>query len=209
MQTTRRNRPSICNNSCSFSTVSERRFCLVGRQRSNAPSGRGEPSKGSPHPPAYGCHRDVASRLLSLSDWRCPETPHNRHNCLLREGGCSSSQASRPTLAGGDPMMELVDSYLALRRAVGFELKTRNTCFEALPVMPLSVASHMCVQPRSLTGQARVSSLAQRDERLRAVIRFADHLHVEDQRHQVPPRDVFGYRKSRRRIPFIYSGEAD
>jgi integrase len=52
---------------------------------------------------------------------------------------------------------------------------------------------------------SQVSSLAQRDERLRAVIRFADHLHVEDQRHQVPPRDVFGYRKSRRRVPFIYS----
>ena len=53
---------------------------------------------------------------------------------------------------------------------------------------------------------SQASSVAQRDERLKTVVRFADHLHVEDQLHQVPPRDVFGYRKTRR-VPFIYTNK--
>jgi hypothetical protein len=37
---------------------------------------------------------------------------------------CGANRHCITPLAGGDPMTDIVDSYLALRRAVGFELKT-------------------------------------------------------------------------------------
>ena len=101
-------------------------------------------------------------------------------------------------------MMELVDSYLALRRAVGFELKMAEYMLRSF-ARYASERGELYVCASTVIDWARqASSLPQRDERLKTVIRFADHLHVEDQRHQVPPRDVFGYRKVRR-VPFIYT----
>ena len=100
--------------------------------------------------------------------------------------------------------MELVDSYLALRRAVGFELKMAEYMLRSF-ARYASARDESCVCTNTVIDWAsQASSVAQRDVRLKTVVRFADHLHVEDQRHQVPPRDVFGYRKSRR-VPFIYT----
>jgi len=47
-------------------------------------------------------------------------------------------------------------------------------------------------------------SVAQRDARLKTVCRFARHVRVEDDRHELPPANHFGARK-RRRPPHIYS----
>ncbi|MEO9190423.1 MAG: tyrosine-type recombinase/integrase [Acetobacteraceae bacterium] len=44
----------------------------------------------------------------------------------------------------------------------------------------------------------------QRDARLKAVCRFVRHVRVEDARHELPPVDHFGARKTRR-LPHIYS----
>jgi integrase/recombinase XerD len=49
-------------------------------------------------------------------------------------------------------------------------------------------------------------SVAQRDARLKAVCRFAPHVRVEDARHELPPANHFGARKTRR-PPHIYSAE--
>ena len=109
-------------------------------------------------------------------------------------------------MAGGDPMMELVDAYLALRRAVGFELKMAEYMLRSY-ARYATARGESSVRTRTVIDWAsQASSVAQRDVRLKTVVRFADHLHVEDQRHQVPPRDVFGHRKSRR-VPFIYSNQ--
>jgi len=102
-------------------------------------------------------------------------------------------------------MMELVDSYLALRRAVGFELKMAEYMLRSFARHASERGESYVRTSTAIDWASQTSSLAQRDKRLSAVIRFADHLHVEDQRHQVPPRDVFGYRKTRRRVPFIYT----
>jgi integrase/recombinase XerD len=51
---------------------------------------------------------------------------------------------------------------------------------------------------------ARGPSAAQRDTRLKAVVRFARHVRVEDARHELPPVNHFGARKTRR-PPHIYS----
>jgi integrase len=47
-------------------------------------------------------------------------------------------------------------------------------------------------------------SVAQRDERLKTVCRFARYVRVEDDGHELPPANHFGYRK-RRRVPYSYS----
>ena len=101
-------------------------------------------------------------------------------------------------------MMELVDSYLALRRAVGFELKMAEYMLRSFARYASERGESYVRTNTVIDWASQASSVAQRDERLKTVIRFADHLHVEDQRHQVPPRDVFGCRKTRR-VPFIYT----
>ena len=103
-------------------------------------------------------------------------------------------------------MMKLVDTYLALRRSVGFELHTAEYLLRSF-ARYASAHGELYVRSDTVIDWARQArSLSQRDERLKVVVRFAEHLHVEDPRHQVPPRDVFGYRKVRR-VPFIYTPE--
>jgi hypothetical protein len=50
---------------------------------------------------------------------------------------------------------------------------------------------------------ARGPSVAQRDVRLKAVCRFVHHIRPEDARHELPPGNHFGARKTRR-SPHIY-----
>ena len=101
-------------------------------------------------------------------------------------------------------MMDLVDSYLALRRAVGFELKMAEYMLRSFSRYASARGESYVRTNTVIAWASKASSVAQRDVRLKTVVRFADHLHVEDQRHEVPPRDVFGYRKTRR-VPFIYT----
>jgi integrase len=101
-------------------------------------------------------------------------------------------------------MMELVNSYLALRRSVGFELKMAEYMLRSFARYASERGELHVRTNTAIDWASQASSLAQRDERLKTVIRFARHFHVADQRHQVPPRDVFGYRKTRR-VPFIYT----
>jgi len=48
--------------------------------------------------------------------------------------------------------------------------------------------------------------VAQRDARLKAVCRFVRHVRVDDARHELPPANHFGARKTRR-PPHIYSAQ--
>ena len=71
-------------------------------------------------------------------------------------------------------MMELVDSYLALRRAVGFELKMAEYMLRSF-ARYASERGELYVCASTVIDWARqASSLPQRDERLKTVIRFAD-----------------------------------
>ena len=51
---------------------------------------------------------------------------------------------------------------------------------------------------------SQAESLAQRHTRYQTVCHFAQYLRVEDSRHESPPENHFGYRKTRR-VPHIYS----
>ena len=101
-------------------------------------------------------------------------------------------------------LMKAVEEYLAVRRAAGFELEVPEYLLRSFARFS-SERREKYVSARTVIEWASLApSLSQRDHRLKTVLRFARHAHVEDERHEIPPRDAFGYTK-RRRIPHIYS----
>lgn len=108
-------------------------------------------------------------------------------------------------MAGGAPMiMKAVESYLAVRRAAGFELEVPEYLLRSFAHYASERGqTHICSQA-VIEWASQAPSLGQRNHRLNTVIRFARHIQVEDDRHEVPPRGVFGYKK-KRRTPFIFT----
>lgn len=101
-------------------------------------------------------------------------------------------------------LTKAVEEYLALRRAAGFELEVPEYLLQSFARFA-SKRGEKHVSTRTVVEWAsQAPSLSQRDHRLKTVHRFARHAHAEDERHEIPPRDVFGYTK-RRRVPYIYS----
>jgi len=101
-------------------------------------------------------------------------------------------------------MIQAVESYLAVRHAAGFELANAGYLLRSFGRFAAE-RNEMNVRATTAIDWASHSvSLRQRDARLKTVCRFARYLRAEDNRHEVPPADHFGYRKTRR-IPHIYS----
>ncbi|HEY6240641.1 MAG TPA: tyrosine-type recombinase/integrase [Burkholderiales bacterium] len=101
-------------------------------------------------------------------------------------------------------LRQSIDAYLALRRAVGFQLKTEERLLHDFARWA-SDHAQTHVQTQTATEWAATGrSTWQRERRLRAVAGFARHARAEDPHHQVPPIFVFGRRHVRPR-PHIYS----
>ena len=101
-------------------------------------------------------------------------------------------------------LMDAVDSYLAVRRAAGFELEVPEYLLRSFARSADERGdTHVCTET-AIDWASQAPSLGQRDHRLKTVMRMARHLQIEDDRHQVPPRDVFGFTKTRR-VPYIFS----
>lgn len=100
-----------------------------------------------------------------------------------------------------------VDRYLAVRRAAGFQLKkVEKTLRSFVRFCAPRNKSHICTDA-ALAWAGEGSSLAQRALRLKTLVHFARYVRAEDERHELPPDDVFGGYQIRRRIPFIFTGE--
>ena len=101
-------------------------------------------------------------------------------------------------------MMRAVDAYLDVRRAAGFDLKMVEYKLRSFARFATERGeSHICTST-AIEWASQASSVAARDTRLKTVVRFAQHMRLEDARHAVPPQDVFGSHKTRR-VPFIYT----
>jgi integrase/recombinase XerD len=101
-------------------------------------------------------------------------------------------------------MMPAVDDYLALRRAAGFRLSNAEYLLGSFARFA-AARNETHVRPETaIAWAAQAPSVAQRDERLKTVCRFARHVRLADERHELPPPNHFGSRK-RRRVPHIYS----
>jgi len=101
-------------------------------------------------------------------------------------------------------LAEAVQSYLAVRRATGFDLKLQGNFLKSFTTFSEAKGKHYICSETAIEWAGSARSVLQRSRRLGAVIRFARYIRMEDQRHQVPPA-VFGTENHSRPVPFIFS----
>ena len=101
-------------------------------------------------------------------------------------------------------MLKAIEAYLALRRATGFVMLNAECLLWSFAAFAAERGQTHVHAQTAIEWAARGPSAAQRDTRLKAVCRFARHAQVEDARHELPPVNHFGARKTRR-PPHIYS----
>ena len=101
-------------------------------------------------------------------------------------------------------MLNAIETYLALRRATGFAMLNAEYLLKSFAAFAAEHGQRHVRTQTAIEWAALGPSTAQRDARLKAVCRFARHVRVEDSRHDLPPVNHFGARKTRR-PPHIYS----
>jgi integrase/recombinase XerD len=101
-------------------------------------------------------------------------------------------------------MISLVQTYLTVRRAAGFELMNTEYLLRSFARWASQRNEKRIRSESAIAWASQTTSVAQRDARLKTICLFARYLRSEDSRHELPPANHFGYRK-RRRIPHIYS----
>ena len=101
-------------------------------------------------------------------------------------------------------MLKAIETYLALRRAAGFAMLNAVYLLKSFAAFAIEHGQTHVHTQTAIDWAARGPSVAQRDARLKAVCRFVRHVRVEDPRHELPPVNHFGTRKTRR-SPHIYS----
>jgi integrase len=99
-------------------------------------------------------------------------------------------------------LTQLIESYVAVRRASGFAFKSAGSLLKTFAAF--SEARGECYVRASIAiqwaGLAR--SIHTRARRLGVVIRCSRYLHAEDVRHEIPP-PVFGTENRPRPVPYI------
>jgi integrase len=101
-------------------------------------------------------------------------------------------------------LIQLVESYLSVRRACGYDLISHGNFLRRFAAFSeANGKEHVCAQT-AIAWAGLAPSVGQRARRLNHVIRFARYARAEDQSHEVPPA-IFGSAKPRRSIPCILS----
>jgi integrase/recombinase XerD len=103
-------------------------------------------------------------------------------------------------------LTQAVESYLSVRRAAGFELKSEGCLLRSFANFSAATGKHFVCSEIAIEWAAVARTLSQRARRLGLVIRFARYMRAEDKHHEVPP-PVFGSERRRRPIPYIFSKE--
>ena len=103
-------------------------------------------------------------------------------------------------------LMQAVDTYLAMRRAVGFALDHTEGYLRNFARFALGRGDTHIVATTAVDWAARTTSEAQRHNRLHTVIRFARFMAAEDSRHEIPPEGLFWGRRQRP-MPYIFSDD--
>lgn len=101
-------------------------------------------------------------------------------------------------------MMAAIDKYLDLRRGAGFVLSNAQYLLRGLAKFAAERRERHIRTATVIDWASRAPSSAQRQTRYHTVCRFAQHLRLEDPRHDLPPLRHFGCRKTRR-VPRIYT----
>jgi integrase/recombinase XerD len=97
-----------------------------------------------------------------------------------------------------------VESYLAVRRACGFELKRDGHLLQSFAAFSDARGKFYVCSETAIEWAGLARSVVQRARRLGDVIRFTRYVRAEDARHELPPA-VFGSEKLPRPVPYIFS----
>jgi integrase/recombinase XerD len=103
-------------------------------------------------------------------------------------------------------IMTAVNTYLAIRHAAGFQLKTTGVYLRSFARFATKQGDTHVVTQTAIDWAAIATSEAQRHNRLMAVRRFAHFMRAEDPRHELPPDGIF-LGKNQRPTPYIFSEE--
>jgi len=103
-------------------------------------------------------------------------------------------------------MKQTIETYLAVRRAGGFELKNDEFLLQSFARFAAERGETRVRTSTAIAWAALGPSVAQRDRRLKTVCGFSRFVQLEDETHELPPAGYFGYRKTRPK-PTIYTDE--
>ena len=95
-------------------------------------------------------------------------------------------------------MLNAVESYLALRRATGFAMQNAAYLLKSFAAFAAERGQTHVHAQTAIDWTTLGPSVAQRAARLKAVCQFARYVRVDDARHELPPTNHFGARKTRR-----------
>jgi integrase len=101
-------------------------------------------------------------------------------------------------------LIQTVESYLTVRRACGFKLKSEGNLLMSFAKFSDAREKHHVCSKVAIEWAGLAKALPTRARRLGQVIRFARYVRAEDQSHELPPA-VFGSEKRLRPIPYIFS----
>jgi len=101
-------------------------------------------------------------------------------------------------------LIQIVKSYLAVRRACGFKLKSEGSLLCSYATFSDAKGKHHVCTEIAIEWAGQSQSVFQRARRLGEVIRFARYARAEDPSHELPPA-VFGREKRQRPVPYIFT----
>jgi integrase/recombinase XerD len=99
-------------------------------------------------------------------------------------------------------LRDWMNTYLSLRRAVGFKLDTVETYLQSYVNFATSRGDTHVVSKTVIDWATKARSDDARARRLEELIRFARFVRAEDPRHEIPPDHVFCKRRHRR-TPYL------
>jgi integrase/recombinase XerD len=109
-------------------------------------------------------------------------------------------------MARGDAVLtHAIESYIALRRAVGFSYDKAAAQLRSFARFAAGRGDTHVHAQTAIQWARLASSRGESIRRLRSVVRFARHARAEDPRHEVPPDDVFGSPPRQRPVPFLFA----
>jgi integrase/recombinase XerD len=95
-------------------------------------------------------------------------------------------------------MLTTIEAYLTLRRATGFAMSNAEYLLKSFAAFAAGRGQTHVHTQTAIDWATLGPSVAQRDARLKAVCRFVRHVRADDGRHELPPTNHFGARKTRR-----------
>jgi hypothetical protein len=106
-------------------------------------------------------------------------------------------------MAGGDDMLSQdVQTYLAVRRAMGFAMKWPGNLLRSFAAFSDAQGQHYVRSEIAIKWSGLAPSVWTRARRFGLLIRLARYLRAEEQRHEVPP-PAFGREERPRRTPMF------